>query len=89
MSNTFFIPTRKVYWDIPESDSSPATNDNWVAKESRRTKALAERMFSDVAFEFVDTPPGSQTYQPGSLNAQIRALLEERTALRLAGRTRQ
>jgi hypothetical protein len=86
--HTFFIPTGRHYWE-PSADDDSATRARWIAIEAGRAKALAERLFPGVDFRLVDDLPPSQTYDYGSLNQQIRAVLESRTTLRFASYQRR
>ena len=46
-------------------------------------EAVAKRLFPEVDFEITESVPTTQTYERGSINLQIKAVLENRTALRL------
>lgn len=82
-ANVFYIPTLPRYWLGEKSDRMPTREETtWAELEAKRALAMAEKLFSDVAFELVKSPPPKQTYQPHSRNAEIRAFLETRTRLR-------
>ena len=81
----FCIPTRVQYWEATRS-ANPARsigNDAWTLVEAKRTRAVAKRLFPEVDFEITEGVPSSQTYERGSINLEIKAVLENRTALRL------
>lgn len=84
----FVIPTRSIYWETsPAQDPvQRMASSAWTLTEARRAQSLAVRLFPDVEFELSEDPPPSQTYHAGSINEQIRQLLESRTALRFVPR---
>jgi len=84
----FFIPTRRDYWESSAEHDS-VSRARWIAIEAGRTKALAERLFPHVEFNVVEDLPASQTYEFGSLNQEIRAVLESQTVVRFGGYPRR
>jgi hypothetical protein len=81
----FYIPTSVQHWESTRSanPSRSIGNDVWRLLEVKRTRALAKRLFPEVDFEITEDVPASQTYERGSINLEIKAVLENRTALRL------
>jgi hypothetical protein len=55
----------------------------WSEIEAKRVIPIAARLFPQVIFELCRETPKSQTYEPGSVNAEIREFLQSRTSLRL------
>jgi hypothetical protein len=92
-SHTFFIPCRGDFWEVPYDPLDPTGKESarWISLECARILKLAERLFPDVQFFISEAPPASQTYQRGSINQDIREVLERNTSIRFVplGRGRQ
>lgn len=86
----FYIPTRPEHWDRARPDpSARAAALAWTLLEAKRTRATAARLFPSVDFMIVEDVPASQTYEPGSVNSEIKKLLENHTAIRLQPKRRR
>jgi hypothetical protein len=80
---TFHIPTRARFWEASSSgDAQSSGADAWTIQAAKRARAIASRLYPAVDFVISEDVPATQTYQRGSLNREIRAVLENCTALR-------
>jgi hypothetical protein len=81
----FFIPCLHRFWTLEarSPDHDGIGDAAWIRAEAERALVVARRLFPEVQFRLCEEPPASQTYERGSLNSEIRRMLELGTALRL------
>jgi hypothetical protein len=81
---SFVIPTQVTFWSRGSATTTSTLSEReWAEREAGRVLAMVSLLFPDVAFELAKTPPRSQTYEPGTRNAEILSFLQDRTLIRL------
>ena len=86
--HAFFIPAHRDFWNLPAEEAGKDVT-RWIEAEVERARKIAERLFPDVAFFICEEPPPSQTYERGSINQEIRQVLESRSGVSFGSRVRR